>query len=128
MSAAHTRYPGAQPFADDEVSRRVFFGREQAARALASQILANKLIVVYALSGLGKTSLLNAGVAQRLRDEGYLPLIVRVNDVQDGPRASVLQEIAAAAKHQETDYIAGDPASLWLFFKTAEFWRGDLLL
>jgi hypothetical protein len=128
MSVTSTRYPGAQPFSDDALSRKLFFGREHEATALADEIIANRLIVVYALSGLGKTSLLNAGVAQRLRDEGYLPLIVRVNDVQDGPRASVLQGIAAAAKHQETDYIAGDPASLWLFFKTAEFWRGDLLL
>ena len=49
---------------------------------LTDQVLANRMVVVYAKSGLGKTSLLNAGVAPRLRDEGYLPLIVRVNDVQ----------------------------------------------
>ena len=81
MSSVHARYPGAQPFADDQVSRKVFFGREQAAKALTSQILANRLVVVYAKSGLGKTSLLNAGIAQRLREEGRIPLIVRVNEL-----------------------------------------------
>src|SRR5262245_66355732 len=75
-----------------------------------------------------KTSLLNAGVAQRRRDECYMPLIVRVNDVQAGPRASVLQGISAAAERQGTEYIAGDPSSLWSFFKTAEFWHGDILV
>jgi hypothetical protein len=128
MSTAHGRYPGAQPFADDEVSRKAFFGREQTARALTSQILANKLVVVYAKSGLGKTSLLNAGIAQRLREEGRIPLIVRVNDVTRGPLVSVLEGIQSAAERQSVEYIPGRPDSLWTFFKTVEFWRGDLLL
>ena len=128
MSVPATRYPGAQPFSDDALSRRVFSGREREVTALTDQILANRMVVVYARSGLGKSSLLNAGVAQRLRDEGYLPLIVRVNDIQEGPRTSVLQGIGAAAQRQEIEYVAGDPVSLWSFFKTAEFWRGDLLM
>jgi hypothetical protein len=128
MSVPATRYPGAQPFSDDALSRKIFFGREREVTELTDQILANRMVVVYGRSGLGKSSLLNAGVAQRLRDEGYLPLIVRVNDVQDGPRASVLQGISAAAERQGIEYSAGDPASLWSFFKTAEFWRGDILV
>ena len=128
MNASATRYPGAQPFSDDALSRKIFFGRDREVTALTDQILANRMVVVYARSGLGKSSLLNAGVAQRLRDEGYMPLIVRVNDVQDGPRASVLQGISAAAERQRTEYIAGDPSSLWSFFKTAEFWCGDILV
>jgi hypothetical protein len=128
MSTAHGRYPGAQPFADDEVSRKAFFGREQTARALTSQILANRLVVVYAKSGLGKTSLLNAGIAQRLREEGRIPLIVRVNDFMRGPLVSVLEGIQSAAERQLVEFIPGRPDSLWTFFKTVEFWRGDLLL
>ena len=128
MTASQTRYPGAQPFADDDLSRKVFFGREQASIALTNQILANRLVVVYAKSGLGKSSLLNAGVAQRLRDEGYLPLIVRVNDIDHGPFFSVLEGIRAAAERQKVEYVAGRADSLWTFFKTVEFWRGDLML
>jgi hypothetical protein len=128
MSVQATRYPGAQPFSDDPLSRKIFFGREREVTELTDQILANRMVVVYGRSGLGKSSLLNAGVAQRLRDEGYLPLIVRVNDVQDGPRASVLQGIRGAAERQGIEYVAGEPTSLWSFFKTAEFWRGDILV
>ena len=128
MNSTHTRYPGAQPFSDDDFSRKVFFGREQASITLTDQVLANRMVVVYAKSGLGKTSLLNAGVARRLRDEGYLPLIVRVNDVQQGPLVSVLEGIRAEAERQQVEYVPGMPDSLWTFFKTAEFWRGDLLL
>jgi hypothetical protein len=122
------RYPGAQPFVDDPLSRRVFFGRDQASKSLTDQILANQIVVVYAKSGLGKTSLLNAGVASRLREEGYLPLFVRVNDIALGPLASVLEGIRAEVRRQDVEYYEGQPDSLWSFFKTAEFWRGDLLL
>jgi hypothetical protein len=84
--------------------------------------------VVYARSGLGKTSLLNAGVAQLLRNEMCLPLIVRVNDVQHGPFISILEGVRTASERQVVEHVPGSQASLWHFFKTAEFWQGDLLL
>jgi hypothetical protein len=128
MLTSHTRYPGAQPFSDDDISRKTFFGRKCESADLANKILANRLVVVYAKSGLGKTSLLNAGVAQLLRDEKCLPLIVRVNDVQRGPFTSILEGIHTAAERQGVEYTLGSQTSLWHFFKTAEFWQGDLLL
>jgi uncharacterized membrane protein len=128
MTCLRTRYPGAQPFADDEISRKIFFGREHAARALADLILANRIVVVFGKSGLGKSSLLSAGVSQRLRDQGRLPLIVRVNDIQRGPFVSVLEGIQVAAERQKVEYVPGKSESLWSFFKTVEFWHGDLLM
>ncbi len=127
MEALH-RYPGAQPFRDDEFSRRTFFGREPASIALTDQILANRLVIVYAKSGLGKTSLLNAGVAPRLREANSLPLFVRVNDVKHGPLYSVFEGVKAEAERQKVEYVPGDTTSLWSFFKTVEFWRNDILL
>jgi hypothetical protein len=128
MLDSHTRYPGAQPFSDDEISRKTFFGRKRESADLANKILANRLVVVYAVSGLGKTSLLNAGVPQLLRNEKCLPLIARVNDTQHGPFTSILEGIRTAAERQMVEYTPGSQASLWHFFKTAEFWQGDLLL
>lgn len=127
METLH-RYPGAQPFRDDEFSRRTFFGREPASVALTDQILANRLVIVYAKSGLGKTSLLNAGVAPRLREANSLPIFVRVNDIKNGPLFSVLEGIKAEAERQQVEYVPGDSTFLWSFFKTVEFWRNDLLL
>jgi hypothetical protein len=69
-------------------------------------------VVVYAKSGLSKTSLLNAGLAHRLREEGFLPLVVRVNDVQRDPLYSVLGGIAAAADRQSVEHMPGEPGSL----------------
>ncbi len=128
MADHRNRYPGAQPFSDNDFSRRVFFGRGSASRMLADKILANRMVIVYARSGLGKTSLLQAGVAPRLREEDHLPLFVRVNDLRNGPFRGVLETIPGEAERQGIEYVPGLPESLWSFFKTAEFWRGDLLL
>lgn len=125
---SRSRYPGAQPFSDDDFSRRVFFGRAAASRSLADKIIANRMVVVYARSGLGKTSLLKAGVAPHLREEGYLPLFARVNDVRKDGLQSVLEAIPGEAERQGVEYVPGQTDSLWSFFKTAEFWREDLLL
>jgi hypothetical protein len=122
-----TRYPGAQPFADDDLARKLFRGREREATALTNQIFANRLVVLFARSGVGKTSLLNAGVAENLRVEGLLPLTVRVNDTAIGPFESVYRDIEASSARQQVEYIPGNKKSLWHFFKTAEFWKKDVL-
>src|SRR5215468_10419814 len=116
------RYPGAHPFEDDDLSRKLFRGREQETTSLIRQILANRLVVLYARSGLGKTSLLNAGIAENLRAEGLLPLTVRVNDKELGPIKSIYRDIAAASERQHVEYTPGNKTSLWHFFKTAQFW------
>jgi hypothetical protein len=128
MTDHRNRYPGAQPFSDDHFSRKVFFGRENAARELADKILANDVVTVYARSGLGKTSLLKAGVAPLLREESYLPLFVRVNDLRIGPYYALLETVPGEAARQHIEYVPGRWESLWSFFKTAEFWRDDVLL
>ncbi len=128
LSALPTRYPGAQPFADTHLSRKLFSGRDHEAVSLTHQILANRLVVLFARSGLGKTSLLNAGVVEPLRAQGLLPLTIRLNDVEHGALASFYAGVRSGCPQQGVEFLAGDDRSLWHFFKTAEFWQGDLLL
>jgi hypothetical protein len=122
-----TRYPGAQPFADDDLSRKLFHGREREATSLLNQILANRLVVLFARSGVGKTSLLNAGIAENLRTEGLIPLTVRLNNTDIGPLESLYAGIADASARQQVEFVPGDKRSLWHFFKTAEFWTKNSL-
>ena len=122
------RYPGAYAFADDPLARRLFFARGRESIALANQILSNRLVVLFARSGLGKTSLLNAGVSERLRDEGFTPLSVRLNDTRREPVLALYAAIEDACRRQKIEYVCGSQLSFWHFFKTAEFWRGDRLL
>jgi len=123
-----SRYPGAQPFSDDDLSRKIFFGRRRESTLLTDQVIANRLVVVYARSGLGKSSLLNAGVAQPLRSEHFLPLTVRINVPTQDLIVSVMQGCTTSAQNQHVEYHPGDDSSLWHFFKTVEFWQGDVLL
>jgi len=55
----------------------IFFGRDAASEAFHQAILKDRLTVLHAKSGAGKTSLLNAGLSPRLIREGYLPVYAR---------------------------------------------------
>ncbi|WP_327085708.1 tetratricopeptide repeat protein [Nonomuraea sp. NBC_01738] len=55
-----TPYVGLRPFA--RADHAFFFGREREITDVASLWLSNRLLVVYGQSGVGKSSLLNAGV------------------------------------------------------------------
>jgi HEAT repeat protein len=54
-----------------------FFGRSAAVQALHRAVSANRLTVLHAKSGAGKTSLLNAGLAPVLLRTGRLPICAR---------------------------------------------------
>ncbi len=76
---SHYRYPGTRPFYDNEIDRRLFFGRNKETRLLLHETLTAPLVVLFGKSGLGKTSLVNAGLNQKLRDRGFVPLKIRFN-------------------------------------------------
>lgn len=66
--SADVAYPGARPFGRDDSGK--FFGRKAEAEALSAHWLGNPLTFLYGPAGIGKTSLLAAGV---------LPLVNRNN-------------------------------------------------
>jgi hypothetical protein len=90
--------------------------------------MAQRLVVVYAKSGMGKSSLINAGLKELVWDGGVLPLPVRLNDREAGPLKTLYQGIDQAVVDRKVEHAPGSTATLWHYFKTAEFWRGDLLL
>ena len=65
-------WPGLEAF--DEAARDYFHGRDQEAERLLRQITDSPVTVLFGRSGLGKTSLLKAGVFPRLRDRHFLPV------------------------------------------------------
>lgn len=58
----------------------IFFGRDAASDALYQALLRDRLTVLHAPSGAGKTSLLNAGLSPRLIRDGRLPVYARAHD------------------------------------------------
>ena len=78
-TAKHYRYPGADSFRDNETDSRLFFGRDDEVTEVLNRLLSNKLLVMFAKSGLGKTSLLQAGLFPKLRERDFLPIRLRFN-------------------------------------------------
>ena len=62
-----------------EAHRDYFFGRSEEIRQLLQRISQNPLTVLFGKPGLGKTSLLQAGVVPRLREEKFLPVSIRLS-------------------------------------------------
>jgi WD40 repeat protein len=60
-------FKGLAYFGDSEHDWRFFFGRERESEVVAANLMASRLTVLYGPSGVGKSSLLRAGVVRRLR-------------------------------------------------------------
>jgi hypothetical protein len=77
MIDAERPWPGLLPFTED--ARMYFHGREAETDDLFRLIEREPLTVLFGQSGLGKSSLLNAGVFPNLRRAGYLPVYLRLS-------------------------------------------------
>lgn len=54
------------------------FGRDQESVQLTDSVVENIHTVVYGKSGVGKTSVLQAGVFPRLRECNFFPVVIRL--------------------------------------------------
>jgi hypothetical protein len=77
------RYPGINSFSKDQAS--LFFGREKESKELHYLVSLEKVTVLFGRSGLGKTSLLNAGLAPLLEKSNYRPIRIRLNPPDRNP-------------------------------------------
>ena len=62
-------YVGPQPFRRADSER--FFGREESTDELFSLVLSSRIVILYAQSGVGKSSLVNAGLCPVLERNGF---------------------------------------------------------
>lgn len=60
-------FKGLQPFEDSPDDVRFFFGREREREIISANLMASRLTVLYGETGVGKSSVLRAGVAHSLR-------------------------------------------------------------
>jgi len=116
------RYPGARPFAADQ--QHLFFGRERAVRELYNRLQLEQLVVLYSKSGLGKSSLINAGLLPRIQEEGRRqPITIRFNAWTEGKTetpAQIARDLILRDFDQPTflPKIFPDDRSLWYAAKT----------
>jgi WD40 repeat protein len=57
--------------------RNIFFGRDHEIAELYRRVFESKILLVYGVSGTGKSSLINCGLASRFDDSDWLPLYIR---------------------------------------------------
>lgn len=116
------RYPGLKPF--ERSQSAVFYGRGEDVQRLSNLILRERLVVLFAKSGIGKTSLLQAGVAPEIEKQGFAPIFIRA----DNTRMNLVDSIGAALERNPavgsrntTGELPGDRETLWERMKRLQF-------
>jgi hypothetical protein len=107
---------------------RAFFGRAEEGEELYLRVLSVPLLVQFGKSGLGKTSLLQASLFPRLRQKSFLPVMVRLNVVDETLTLAVARSIEQACKAEGLELPEVRKEGLWELLSTALVWRDNLLL
>jgi len=136
-------YKGLASFEDSELDALLFFGREREAATVAANVLANRLTVLYGPSGVGKSSLLHAGVARRLRELSGAPVVVHDSWAEDpaaglsasvraefgelGATAGLVDAVAAAAQRSGELHLLLDHFEEYVLYHGLEGALSDAL-
>ena len=114
------------------------YGRDKEIDSLYMCVTYNTQTVVYGKSGIGKSSIINAGVMHRARLNNFLPVTIRLvhsSEKSDVSNDSYLFQIrrcieeTASSLGIETEEVVSHDASheetLWEFFHRFRYWKID---
>jgi WD40 repeat protein len=131
-------WPGLAAF--EEGDEPYFKGRDQEIAALSRLVARENFSLLWGLSGLGKTSLLRAGLFPRLREADIFPIYVRLSYAShgpdEGPPLSLTEQCFEAIRQagELWNYEVPEPApsaSMWEYMRRRHhrFWGpGDRLV
>ena len=122
------RYPGTRPFDDTREDAAKFFGRDEETAEIYLRVLSVPFLVQFGKSGLGKTSLLQAGLCPRLRRQAYLPVMIRLNLERESLADAVSRAIRESCAAEKLAFTLGPPTGLWELLSDFTAWRNGLLL
>ena len=118
-------WPGLLPFG--EADWKYFHGRDFETDLLYRKVERERLTVLFGLSGLGKSSILQAGLFPSLRRENVLPIYIRLDfspekpDLTDQVKSAIVRE----AERSKVEAPKPQPKeTLWEYFhrSDADFW------
>jgi hypothetical protein len=119
-------WPGLASY--DESARLYFNGRSAEITELTRRVLDEPLTVLFGRSGLGKSSLLKAGLFPALREHALLPVYIRLQLLPQAPPLSaqvrtLLEHELRAASIDYPDWP--EDATLWQYLHQCglEFWN-----
>jgi hypothetical protein len=103
-----------------EETRSFFYGRDDEVAELARRVQRKLLTILFGQSGLGKTSILRAGLVPRLRSQGYCPVYVRIDYSRNTPEPAeqikqAIRRTASGSGEWTQAGVAADSESLWEF-------------
>ncbi len=131
--SAQEPWPGLASYAEEDAD--YFAAREAERDELLERVLQHRLTVLYGLSGLGKSSLLQAGLFPMLRTHQCLPVYVRLNFAPEAAALvdQVFAALEAAAQAANAKMpLRQDGETLWEYFQRQgnAFWsrRNRLLM
>ena len=115
---AHNPYLGLVSFTEE--TREYFFGRDEEVAELARRVQRKLLTVLFGKSGLGKTSILRAGLLPKLRQHGYCPVYVRIAYGRESPAPAeqikaAIQRAASVSGEWTRAGVAAAGETLWEF-------------
>jgi hypothetical protein len=127
LVSSESPWPGLASFTEEQ--RAYFHGRDEEILDLTQLAERRPLVVLFGQSGLGKSSLLQAGVFPLLRADGFCPVYVRLDHSEGAP--SPTEQIKELVRTETAKIgtwtkpgIAQPGESLWEFFHH----RGDRLI
>jgi WD40 repeat protein len=115
MTQAATRagirspWKGLAPFDDSDQDAFLFFGRDREIDVACANLTASRLTVLFGASGVGKSSLLRAGVVRRLRDEDGGESVVALVASWAGDPVATVADAARRAVETELGVPVADP-------------------
>jgi WD40 repeat protein len=117
---------GLASFTEDQSG--YFYGRDDEIAELFRLLKRETLTVLFSQSGLGKTSLLQAGLFPQIRQADFLPVYIRLLHGEDAPPLAAQVKAALAQKIDAGEVDAPKPGTsetLWEYFhrKDVDFWN-----
>lgn len=117
-----SRYPGIRSFERNE--QALFFGRDRETRELFEAVKVKPLTVLFSKSGIGKTSLLNAGLTPLLEQAGFLPIFIRLQDTAVSPVETVQKVLSPYLDAARLEKYGRPPYALWEYVRACSFGTG----
>lgn len=107
-----TPFIGPRPFTEADAD--VFFGRRQDVAALVAEVVSTQIILLFAPSGCGKSSLISAGLVPAMRDKGFGVARVRLTTLSSNGSQTPVDALTTAIRESASRSTPREPSLLIL--------------
>ncbi|MBK7109489.1 MAG: hypothetical protein IPH61_10285 [Bacteroidetes bacterium] len=109
----------------DEKNKSQFGGRDTEIKDLFNLVDIHGLTIIFGESGIGKTSLLKAGLNPELQKNFYLPMYIRIDFNSDkNPLEQLKEFVYNKIKTYDSNVPDWKPQTLWEFFHSVKILDG----